>query len=470
MIFQPRAYQARAIAHVLKNPRAALWMEMGLGKTAVTLSVIDTLISLDEVRKVLIVAPLRVARSTWKQEAEKWEDFQHLAPQMALVIGTAKERTAALHSGLPIHVINYDNLPWLFKTVGKEWDYDFVVLDESTRIKSPRSVWFKGKPTRKVRETDGKISRIPGHPGLKWASEHTARWLNLTGTPAPNGLLDLWSQTYVLDHGQRLGARYSDYRERWFESDYMGYTWTPKRGAHAAIIERMQDICLTLKASDYLDLPPIIENIIDVPLPADVMIKYRTLQREFFLELEQDAVQVANAATLSGVLLQATSGFLYTDSGHEELHTAKLDALADLVEDIGSPVLVAYHFKQDLARIMNRLPQARVLDADPQTVVDWNAGKIPVLLAHPRSAGHGLNLQHGGHHLVFYGLDWDLEAHQQIIERIGPTRQYQAGLDRPCHVHYLVSPGTIDVAVLKRLRTKATVQDVLKDAMAELAF
>jgi SNF2 family DNA or RNA helicase len=463
-MIQLRSYQRLAVDFLLTTPKAALFADMGLGKTLASLVVADLLLALGEVTKILVIAPKRVAITTWPDEVQKWPGLRHL--ELSILLGPKATRWEAMASRAPIHVINFDNLPWLFKTLGKAWDYDMVIVDESSKVKDYGSVRFAGKPNRKVRNEDGSITKTPGHPGLKWASERTPRWVNLTGTPAPNGVMDLWSQVYLLDGGARLGSTITSYRERWFSKGYDGFTWTPKPGAADEIAERIKDICLTIKAKDYLDLPPMVETFVRVPLPDSIKEIYRKLAKDFFIRLEGGEVSAANAAVLSGKLLQAGNGFLYTETGYEVLHDAKIDALEELVEEMdGKPLLVVYHFQADLARLQARFPQAVPFGDDPTIVGRFNRGEIPILLTHPKSAGHGLNLQEACNHAVFYSVDWDLESHQQVIERIGPTRQFQAGKDNPVFIHYLLAEGTLDQVVFDRITSKATVQDALKSAM-----
>jgi SNF2 family DNA or RNA helicase len=350
-----------------------------------------------------------------------------------------------------IHTINYENLPWLIEKWGDWWPYDMVIPDEATKLKSFR---LGGKKTRA--KILGKVAHTKVH-----------HWANLTGTPAPNGLADLWGPTWFLDRGARLGRTYSAFTERWFRTGYNGFGLEPLGHAEKEIHERLADICLSMEAKDHFDLPELVLNTIEVELPPAARKLYRDMEKQMFMELAGEPVEAFNAAARTMKCLQLANGAGYlSDASWAHVHDAKLDALEDIIEEAaGAPVLVAYHFKSDLERLLKRFPKARYLDADPQTEEDWNVGKIPMLLAHPASAGHGLNLQHGGNILVFFGLNWNLEEHQQIIERIGPTRQAQAGYDRPVFVHRIVAKDTVDAMVLERLETKRTVQDILIEAM-----
>ena len=437
---------------MLDNPRCALWAGMGMGKSAATLHALDILLLLDG-PPALILAPLRVARSTWPQEAQKWPSLQHL--RVVPITGTEAERERALRQSAEVFATNYEQLPWLVQRFGDKWPFKIIVADEATRLKGFR-LNQGGQRTKAL---------------SKVAWKHVTRFIELTGTPAPNGLVDLWGQSFFIDRGQRLGTTYGAFADRYFHQMPMPDGWTmlkPRVFADEQIHAALSDICFSLEAKDYFDLKEPIKNVIGVEMPAKARKVYDQLQKEAFAELGAHEITAANAAALTVKLLQAANGALYTDESGAwaELHNAKLDALESIVEEAaGMPVLVAYHFKSDLARLRARFPFARELDADPQTITDWNAGKIRMLLAHPASAGHGLNLQDGGNIIAFFGLWWDLEQHQQIVERIGPTRQLQAGYDRPVFVHYITAQGTADELVLARLESKRSVQDILMEAM-----
>lgn len=448
MNFQHRDYQRGIFGFALDNARANIFSGMGTGKTPSMLSVVDALQLTGEAKRVLVLAPLRVAASTWPNEVKKWANFQHLT--VAVACGPAAQRRAAVLSGATITCMNYENVPWLVEEFGKAWPFDMVIADESTKLKNQASKRFKA--LRKI---------LP----------KTKRWVNLSGTPAPNGLLDLWAPQFCVDQGAALGRSMTAYKDRFFESDYMGYSFTPKAFAQEQIQERIAPSCITIEATDYFDLPPLVRNTLFVELPKDARETYKQLQAEMFAQLAEQTVEVFNAAALTNKCLQLANGAVYVgeDSKQwEEVHDAKIKALESVIEEAaGMPVLVAYHFTSDLARLRKAFPRGRHLDSDPKTIADWNAGKIPLLLAHPASAGHGLNLQDGGNILAFFGLNWNLEEHAQIIERIGPTRQAQAGHNRPVYVHYIVAKQTVDELVLARLETKRDVQQVLLDAMKQ---
>lgn len=450
--FKPRDYQQAIVEHMLAHERCNVWAGMGTGKTVSTLTALQGLALVEDPFPALVLAPLRVASSTWPGEVQKWAHLNGLA--MADWSGTR-----AFPRGFcgDITTVNYDNAEALVETF-PVFPFRTVIADEATRLKS-----FRVKQGGKRAQALGKV-----------AHKHVRRWVNLTGTPAPNGLLDLWGQQWFVDSGQRLGRSFSAFQDRWFVTkrppgQQFGGTVTPMPGAEEEIHRRLADCTLTVRAGDFLDLPPLLENVIEVELPAAARRHYRELEREMFTVLAGgDEVSAVNAAAKTMKCLQAANGALYTDEAGtwKELHDAKLDALASVVEEAaGAPVLVAYHFKSDLARLQTAFPQGRALDADPRTIAAWNAGRVPVLFAHPASAGHGLNLQDGGNILVFFGLWWDLEQHEQVIERIGPTRQAQSGYNRPVYVHRIVARGTVDELVLARLKTKASVQSLLLDAM-----
>ena len=438
-------YQTQAAQFMLDNPRCNLWASMGMGKTVSTLDAFVTAQMIGLAETMLVIAPLRVAQQVWPGEPGNWEHLQHLT--VVPITGTPKQRKEALATPADIHTINYENWMWLTDQVGKAFPWNWVVCDESTRLKKP-----SGKRFRRAKRTH----KMP------------ERWTNLTGTPASNGLLDLWAQCYLLDSGQRLGKTYTDYQRRHFESDYMGYNWTPRQGADETIRNAISDITLSIRAEDYLDLHEPSRHVIPVDLPAKAQKHYETMEREMVAEIEAGDIEALSAAAVTMKTRQIASGALYTDDAgtYEQLHNAKIDALQSVIEEAnGEPVLVAYHFKSSAERIAKAIPQARMLDKDAKTVEQWNAGKLPVLMLHPASAGHGLSLQHGGRRIVFFDTDWDLELHQQVIERIGPTRQRQSGYDRAVYVYHLAARNTIDEAVIDRLQGKATVQEALQNAM-----
>ena len=454
--FAPRDYQHAIIDHIATHERCNVWAGMGTGKTVSALTALDALTLVDDPFPALVLAPLRVARSTWPGEIDKWAHLQGLRAVSAA--GGREPMREALRQPADIVTLNYDNAAALVEHLGERWPFKTVIADEATRLKS-----FRLRQGGIRAQALGKV-----------AHKRVRRWVNLTGTPAPNGLRDLWGQAWFLDAGQRLGRTFSAFENRWFASKQVGNSpharqLTPLPHAQAEIEERLRDLTITVRASDFLELPPLVENTIEVDLPPTARRHYRELEREMFTVLAGGTeVEVFNAAAKTMKCLQAANGAVYVDDegSWKELHDAKLEALGSVIEEAaGAPVLVAYHFKSDLARLQRAFHHARTLDADPRTIEAWNLGRIPLLLAHPASAGHGLNLQDGGNTIVFFGLNWNLEEHEQIIERIGPTRQAQAGHNRPVYVHRIVARGTVDELVLQRLQSKASVQQVLLEAM-----
>lgn len=454
--FTPRVYQRAIIQHILRTPRCAVWAGMGMGKSVATLTALDMLALLDPA-PALVLAPLRVAASTWPDEARKWEHLRGVI--VVPVVGDAAQRRAALKQPATVYTTNYENLPWLIEHFGDAWPFHTVVADESTRLKSFR-----------LRQGGKRAQALAAI-----AHRKIGRFIELTGTPSPNGLVDLWGQLWFLDRGVRLGRSFSAFRNRWFQSVQLGadrnaVRLDPLPFAQTQIEDRLRDLCIALEAKDYFDIAQPIINTIRVHLPTKARQMYREMEREMFLALDSGAeVEAFNAASKTIKCLQLANGAIYTDETGdtwEEAHDVKLQALQEVVEEAaGMPVLVAYHFKSDLVRLQRALPQGRLLDSNPQTIRDWNAGKIPVLFAHPASAGHGLNLQDGGNILAFFGHWWDLEQYQQIVERIGPTRQAQAGHNRPVFIHHIVAADTVDEIVMARRESKREVQDLLLDAM-----
>ncbi len=433
--------------HIIKHPRCALFVPMGMGKTSSTLLALDLLSLTEDVFPTLIVAPLYVAKHTWVEEVAKWQDFQHLST--SAIVGNAKQRKDALAQRADLYLINYENLPWLVQHLGDAWPFRTVVLDEVSRLRSFRT------------RQGGKRAAVFG----KIAHTKVLRIIGLTGTPCSNGLLNLWGPLWFLDQGERLGRSYSAFTQRWFNLGYNGFTLTPAQGAQEAIQDRIKDLCLSINPLDYFDLQEPIETIVNIKLPIDALKVYKEMEKEWFIELEQGGVEAFNAASSGLKCGQLANGFIYKpDGSYTIIHDEKIAALKSIIEEAnGMPVLVAYHFKADLKRLLEAFPTARVLDSP--TIKAWNKGKVPIMLAHPASAGHGLNLQHGGNILAFYGIDWSLENYLQIIERIGPMRQLQSGYNRPTYVYYILAEGTIDMLKFKRLKTKKSVQDILLEML-----
>ena len=448
--FAPRPYQQAIIDHVLDNPRCGIWAGMGMGKTVATLTALDIL-DIIEPGPALVVAPLRVAQSTWPDEAAKWEHLHQV--EVSAIVGTADQRRTALRRPATVYTTNYEQLPWLVEHLGDDWPFTKIIADESTRLKGFRL-------------------RQGGHRARALASvahQRAGRFIELTGTPSPNGLKDLWGQAWFLDAGVRLGRSYQSFSDRWFRPTRDGYGLEPLPTAQEQIQDRMRDLCQALDARDWFDIAEPIVNVIRVELPTKARALYRDMEREMFLAIDGSQVEAFNAASKTIKCLQLANGAIYTDESASKwsvVHDAKIQALESIIEEAaGAPVLVAYHFKSDLVRLMAAFPSGRQLDANPQTIRDWNAGKVPILFAHPASAGHGLNLQDGGNILAVFGHWWNLEEYQQIVERIGPTRQAQAGHNRPVFIHHIVATGTVDELVMARRESKREVQDLLLEAM-----
>lgn len=454
--FTPHPYQRLIINHQLDVKRNAVWAGMGLGKTVSTLNALNIL-EVVEPCKTLVLAPLRVAASTWPDEVKKWDNLKNL--EVSPIVGDTTQRKAALRKDANIYTLNYDNLPWLVETLGDKWPFTRVIADESTRLKS-----FRLRQGGKRAQALAKVA----HTKVTHFSE-------LTGTPSPNGLEDLWGQLWFIDRGERLGRSYSAYISRWFQTINLGeFSKTkPLPFAQEQIQEKLADICLSIEAKDWFNLQEPIQTTVYVDLPSKVRDTYKQFEREMLMSIGDSEIEALNAAAKTVKCLQLANGAVYTSEQSDtwtEVHDTKLQALESIVNESGGmPVLVAYHFKSDLARLLKAFPKGRHLDSDPKTIRDWNAGKIPILFAHPASAGHGLNLQDGGNILVFFAHWWDLEQYQQIVERIGPTRQKQAGYDRPVFIYHIVARGTVDETVMLRRETKRTIQDLLLEAMKGVA-
>lgn len=443
MRYKPHQYQEYATTKIIELPAVGLLLEMGLGKTVATLTAVSELMhDYFEVEKVLVIAPLRVAEDTWTREAAKWDHLTYL--RISKVLGSREQRVRALEVPAHIYVINRENIPWLVEHLGKSWPFDMVVIDELSSFKSPKARRFRA--LRKVRPL---VKRIVG----------------LTGTPAPNGLIDLWAEIYLLDRGERLGPTITGYRERYFNpgrrNQNVIFEWVPKPEAEAAIHAKLADICVSMKSEDWLELPDRIDNVVPVQLPAKARDEYTQLERDRLIPLADADVVAAEAAVLANKLLQVANGAVYDEEhGVHEVHEAKLDALEDLVEAAnGNPVLVFYAYRHDLARIQRRFPEARQLDK-PEDIAAWNAGEIPLLLAHPASAGHGLNLQAGGHIVVWFGLTWSLELYQQANARL-----HRQGQEHAVIVHHIIAEDTLDEQVMKVLSSKAASQNALMEAV-----
>lgn len=443
MNFSPHNYQAYAIDYIETHPIAAVLLDMGLGKTVISLTAIaDLLFDSFEAHRILVVAPLRVARDTWPAEIAKWEHLQHLT--YAVCVGTPKERRAALLSGADITIINRENLGWLIDSSGFDFNYDMVVIDELSSFKNHKSKRFQS--LMKVRP---KVKRIIG----------------LTGTPSSNGLMDLWAEFKLLDFGERLGRFITHYRNNYFIPDKRNgeiiYSYKPMPYAEDAIYRRISDITISMKSTDHLQMPELITSQYEVQLSEEETQRYEELKADFILELPEGEITAANAASLTGKLSQLANGAIYDDDGNIiEFHDRKLDALEDLIEAAnGKPLLVAYWFKHDLQRIKKRFNVREIKSS--KDITDWNNGDIPVAVIHPASAGHGLNLQAGGSTLIWFGLTWSLELYQQTNARLWRQGQTSGTVV----IEHIITKGTIDERILKALSLKEVTQNALIDAV-----
>lgn len=454
-IFTPRPYQTAIIQHILDNPRCGVFAGMGTGKTSSTLTALEILTAIES-GATLVVAPLLVATQTWIDEAQKWEHLKDLT--IVAITGKPEQRATILKQKADVYTINYENLPWLVEHLGKNWFFTTIVADESTKLKS-------------FRLNQGSVrARALG----KVAHSRVKRFIELTGTPAPNGLKDLWGQIWFIDRGHRLGTSFTAFTQRWFQTVQVGadrhaVQLIPFEHSQNEIHNRLKDVCISIEAKDYFDISEPIFSTLEVELDSKSQKLYDDMEKEMFIELSGDLeIEAFNAASKTMKCLQIASGAIYTDEKgtFQTVHDLKLKALESVIEEAaGMPILVSYHFKSDLERLLKAFPQGKHLDKNPQTIRDWNNGKIPVLFAHPASAGHGLNLQDGGNILVFFSHWWDLEQYQQIIERIGPTRQAQAGHNRPVFIYHIIAKGTMDEVVMERRESKREVQDLLMEAM-----
>jgi len=444
MKYAPHEYQKYAINYIKTHPFSAVLLDMGLGKTSITLTAIgDLLFDSFEVHRVLVIAPLRVARDTWSAELQKWDHLHSL--NYSVVVGSEAERKAALMRKADIYIINRENIQWLIEKSGMPFHFDMVVIDELSSFKNHQSKRFKA-----LMQVRPRIKRVVG----------------LTGTPASNGLMDLWAEFKVIDLGKRLGRFITHYRQEYFVPDAMNgqivYSYRPKPGAEQEIYRKISDITISMKSTDHLTMPKLISSEYRVYLSQDEWDAYEEMKKQFILDLPDGEISAANAAALSGKLSQMANGAIYDNAGNTVLiHDRKLDALEDIIEAAnGKPLLVAYWFKHDLERIMKRLherhiPSSRLDTSD--SIRMWNNGEIPVALIHPASAGHGLNLQSGGSTIVWFGLTWSLELYQQTIARL--WRQGQTS--KTVVVQHIIADDTIDEQILRALKAKDKTQSAL---------
>ncbi|WP_096269386.1 DEAD/DEAH box helicase [Paucisalibacillus globulus] len=447
MKFKPHSYQRYNINRILGSPNIGLWLDMGLGKTVITLTAINDLkYNRFAVNKVLVIAPKKVAQGTWTNEAKKWDHLKLL--RFSIVLGSQAKRIKALNTPADVYIINRDNVVWLVDYYRNSWPFDMVVLDESSSFKNHNSKRFKA---------------------LKQIKPHIKRQVQLTGTPSPNGLLDIWSQIYLLDGGQRLGKTIGGFRERYFEPDQRNrdrvFTYAPKDGADNRIHQLIGDIVVSMKAEDYIELPPVTYNTVPVVLDDKAKKAYEKLEKEMLLEVDEAEITAASAAVLGNKLLQLCNGAVYDEDRNAiEIHNNKMESFLELIEALnGSPALVFYNFQHDKSRIQQALAKTNLRVRELKTAedeADWNNKEIDVLLAHPASAGYGLNLQEGGNHVIWFGLNWNLELYQQANARL--ARQ---GQKEKVFIHRLTVLGGMDENVEAALENKAATQESLLSAL-----
>lgn len=451
MKFTPWPYQTYCIDRIVNmpvpGPGLGLWLDMGLGKTAIILTAVNDLkYNRFAVRRVLVIAPKKVAEATWTTEARKWDHLKLL--RIIPVLGSQSKRIRALNTSGDIYVVNRENAQWLVDYYRNDWPFDMVVIDESSSFKNHQAKRFKA---------------------LTWVRNKISRMVELTGTPAPNGLIDLWSQIYLLDGGERLGKHIGGFRQRYFDPDQRNaqqiFSYKPKEGAGDSIYGRLSDICISMKASDYLNLPELVYDDIPVTLDPRAGAAYKKLERDMLLEVDEEQITATTAATLGNKLLQLGNGAVYGENHQAvEIHGCKIEAFLETVEALnGQHALVFYNFQHDRDRLLRVTAKSglriRVYQG-PQDADDWNAGKIDLLLAHPASTAYGLNLQDGGHHIIWFGLNWSLELYQQANKRL-----HRQGQTERVIVHNLVVQGGMDEDVLDALQGKKDTQESLLNAL-----
>lgn len=446
MEYKPHAYQARATRFVLDHPFCALFMDMGLGKTVSTLTAVDSMLfDRCEAGKVLVIAPKSVAQNTWTSECTKWDHLRHM--EISVVMGTSAKRRKALGKDADVYVINRDNVSWLVKEMTSTggWPFDCVVLDESSSFKNFQSHRWKS---------------------LWSVRPYMSHLILLTGTPAPNGLMDLWAQVKLLDRGERLGRFIGQYRDAFFNpgarSGAVVYDWKAKPGAKERISEKISDICLSMKAEDYLEMPAVIDG--GMTLQLEEINSYRKFEKDCVMDLADGAeILAVTAVSLTNKLLQFSSGAVYDDEhSWHEVSTTKLDALSDLLEQTDEPVLLFYNYQHEKERILQQHPEAVPFKGEPEILEQWNAGRIRLLLCHPASVAYGLNMQKGGHIIVWYSPTWNLELYEQANARL-----YRQGQEKPVIIYHLICTGTMDEAVMAALKGKGNTQAALMRYLKE---
>lgn len=438
MKFKPHDYQRYCIRRMIDEPRLGLFLNMGLGKTVISLTAINEMLFYRKTAgKVLIIAPKRVAETTWTDEKNKWDHLKHL--KISKILGTAKQRIDAANSDANIYIINRENVVWLVENFRKNWKWDTVIIDELSSFKNHRSKRFRA---------------------LKQMIPHIRRLYGLTGTPAANGLIDLWAQLFLLDGGERLFKTIGRYRETYFLPDKRNatvvFSYKLKPGAEEQIRERISDICISLKSDDYVEMPECVYRTSTLNLSPKAKTAYQKMERESVLEMKETEITAFNAGVLTNKLLQIASGCVYDESGeYHVIHKEKIEVLKEIIEEAKSPVLVFYNFVHERDMVLKEFKEAKVLENDGD-IKEWNAGKIPVLLAHPASCGYGLNMQSGGHTVVWFSPTWNLEQYEQANARI--NRQ---GQTETVTINHIVAKGTVDETVMTALSGKNKIQTAL---------
>lgn len=450
-----RPYQRWMADLAYRLPAVLIGAEMGLGKTGAVLHALRRMLDETVIRKVLIVAPLYVAQNTWPEEIRCWDFARPMT--YSILTGEESERRAAAHENTEIHIINRENIVWLWQLFGRQWPYDCLVYDEASRLKAG------SKRTKITKRKDGSVTgrKLSEFGALSQTRGFYSKVIEMSGTPAPNGLIDLWGPVYILDQGRRLGAKKSAFLDRWFKQDRYTYKIDPFPHSRGEIMGLISDVMVSLREEDYLSLPPLVIDDRWVTLPAAILQQYRRFERTMVLQ-EYD-IEAVSAGVLTNKLLQFSNGGLYqSDGAVVPVHDLKLKALESIVEEAcGAPVLVAYSYKFDLERIRKRFPKFRVFGESPSDMRDWNAGKIPGLIVHPASAGHGLNFQYGGHIMVWYGLTWSLELYKQFNKRLHRSGQTSERV----YMHRILAHGTEDEHMLAALEAKGNTQDHITETV-----
>ena len=445
MKYKPHEYQSYCIQRIINDKAVGLFLDMGLGKTVITLTAVNDLkYNRFEIQRCLVIAPKKVAEATWSKEAEKWDHLKHL--RISKILGTESKRIRAVNTPADVYVINRENVPWLVDHYRNDWKFDMVVVDELSSFKSNKAKRFKC---------------------LTWVRPHIKKFVGLTGTPAPNGMMDLWAQVYLLDGGERLGRTITAYRQAYFIQNTHGgnfSTFEEKQEAAEEIRQRISDICISMKAEDYIKLPDRTDVVVPVELDSKARKMYDKFEKEMFLQIDEDNLDAGTAAVLSNKLLQMCNGAVYGENNVVEIHNCKIEAFMELVEAAqGQPMLVFYNFKHDLDRLKIALAKTKLTVGElksPKDTDKWNNKELNILLAHPASAAYGLNLQAGGNHIVWFGLNWSLELYQQANARL-----YRQGQKDKVIIHHLVVDDSTDELVMNALKEKSGTQEALLSAL-----